>query len=332
MKKVLSSVMMLFLAFGFVANTYADAQGKVLMRLGYSTPPDHPYGIFSEKFKELAEEYTKGEIQVKLFPSGQISSEDAAFKSLQLGTIDAYIITASTLSPHYPLMDAFSLPYAFESLEHMQKVLRSELADKFFNEFEKKTKVAVFTYGSLDVRDLYNTKRPINTFEDFAGLKYRVPKNEVMIETFKAFGAEPIPLAWSETPSALQTGTVDGGDNGTTVILQMKFFEIAKNLTVLEHFLAFSPLLVSERFLKKITPEQRLALEQAAREANIFIDTYNLEQLKRIRELLEENGMTITYPEKAKFIEAALKVQDHFATKKGSEFAELLEEIRKIKP
>lgn len=325
------SVLLTVLCLISVPNS-AFAEKKVIMRIGWSTPPSHSYGVFATRFKELADKYTNGAVEIKLFHSGQLGSEDAAFKSLQMGTVDAYIITMSTLSPHYPLMDAFSLPYCFESLEHMQKVLKSEMAQEFFSDFEKKTKVAVFTYGSLDLRDLYNTKKDINTFEDFAGLKYRVPKNEVMIETYKAFGAEPVPLAWSETPSALQTGTVDGGDNGTSVIRQMKFYEIAKHLTVLDHFLAFSPLLVSERFLKKITPETRAELERAAKEAQEFIDVYNFAAIEETRAYLAEAGMKVTRPDRTPFIAAAIEVQNAFAKEKGPEFAALLEKIRAIKP
>ncbi len=328
MKKLFSLLLSALAVLSFATSSLA--QEKVLMRLGYSTPPSHSYGIFAEKFKELAEKYTNGAVEVRNFHSAQISTEDAAFKSLQLGTIDAYQISMTTLSPHYPLMDIFALPYLFKSLEHMQSVLRTDFVKEFFTEFEAKTKVAILTYGAIDARDLYNTKRPINSFEDFAGLKYRVPKNEVMIETFKAFGAEPIPLAWSETPSALQTGTVDGGDNGTSVILQMKFYEIAKNLTVLEHFLAFSPLCVSERFMKKISPETRKQLERAAAEANAYVDDVVMNNIKKIREELVAKGMNMTTPDRTKFIEAAQKVQDMFAAQKGAEFKALVEKMRTL--
>jgi len=330
MRKLLALFCIALCLLAFAPNAFAG--GKTIMRVGWATPKDHPYGIFAQRFKELAEEYTDGSVQVKLFHSGQLGSEDAAFKSLQMGTVSGYIITMNNLSPHYPLMDVFSLPYCFESLKHMKKALKSDVASDFFKKFQEKTRVAVVSYGVLDVRDLYNTQKDINTFSDFAGLKYRVPKNEVMIATFKAFGAEPVPLAWSETPSALQTGTVEGGDNGTSVIRQMKFYEMAKHLTVLDHFMAFSPLLVSERFLNKLSPEEKDAVYRAAREANEFIDDYSIKELEKTRSFLEEKGMKVTRPDKAQFIAAAQKVQEEFAAQRGPEFRQALEQIRSIKP
>lgn len=303
---------------------------KHVMRLGWATPTDHAYGVFAKRFAELTHEYTKGEIEVKLFPSGQLGTEDGAFKSLQMGTVSGYIITMNNLSPHYELMDVFTLPYLFKDMEHMKRVLSSPTAEKFFADMHKKTAIAMLTYGSLDTRDLYNTKKDVNSIADFAGLKYRVPKNEVMIDTFKAFGATPVSLAWSETPSALQTGTVDGGDNGTQVILQMRFYEIAKHLTVLDHFLAFSPLLVGDKFLKKLTPDQVKALYKAAGEASEYINAINLSTLENVRSELQQKGMKLTRPEKQPFIDAAAKVHAAFLAKKGPEFAKALQGFKSV--
>lgn len=303
---------------------------KHTMRLGWATPADHMYGVFAKRFAELAHTYTNGDIEVKLFPAGQLGTEDGAFKSLQMGTVSAYIITMSNLSPHYELMDVFALPYFFKDLAQMQRALASPVAKAFFEDMHKATGVAVLSYGPLDTRDLYNTKKPINSIADFSGLKYRVPKNSVMIDTFRAFGAEPVPLAWSETPSALQTGTVDGGDNGTQVILQMRFYEMAKHLTVLDHFLAFSPLLVGDKFLKKLTPEQTAALYKAASEAGDYINELNLADLEKVRNELQQKGMKVTRPEKQPFIEAANKVHATFIKEKGPKFEKVLQEFRAI--
>ena len=102
---------------------------------------------------------------------------------------------------------------------------------------------------------------------DMKGLKLRVPKNKVMISTFKAFGAEPVPLAWSETPTALQTRTIDGGDNGTSVIKDMKFYEFTKHLVILDHFAGVAPLFASDRMMRKLKPDQVAAIRRAADEA-----------------------------------------------------------------
>jgi tripartite ATP-independent transporter DctP family solute receptor len=300
----------------------------VTMNIGWETPLDSHYGILAKKFKELVEQYSNGTIEVKLRCCGQIATEDNAFKALQLGTVDGYFISQNNVSPHFPLMDVFVLPYIFQSQDHVMKVTTGPIGDEIRELLLKDTGVYLLTFGGADYRDLYNTRRPIEKFEDFAGLKYRVPKNEVMIETFRAFGAEPVPLAWSETPTALETGTIDGGDNGTNVIEELKFYEFAKYLTILEHFGGVAPLFASERFMNKLNDDQKAAVWKAAEEAGAFQAEFKAKATEEIRQrLVKEHGMEITYPDKKPFIEAAKKVQVMFGDKKGPQFKEFVEKI-----
>lgn len=306
----------------------APATAATAMNLGWGTPLDSNNGVFAKKFAELVTEYTDGEIEVKLRPSGQIAGEDEAFKALQLGTVDGYLISQNNVSPHFGLMDVFTLPYVFRSRDHALAVLNGEVGEVIARELLEQTGVHLLSFNNVEYRDLYNSVRPIETFEDFGGLKYRVPKNEVMIATFRAFGAEPVPLAWSETPTALQTGAIDGGDNGTSVILDMKFYEFADNLAILEHFAGFTPLLVSDRFMSRLTDAQSDAVRRAALEAQDHQREVMSAETDRVRAELADLGMAVTYPEKDRFIEAAQGVQDQFAQEKGEEFQRLLQLIR----
>ena len=316
-----------FLALSALLSPYALA-ADVTMNVGWATPLDSDYGVLAKKFQELVAEYSHGEIEVKLRPSGQIAGEDEAFKAMQLGTVDGYFISQNNVSPHFPLMDVFQLPYIFQSTEHANAVFYGPVGDELKQLLLAETGVHLLTFGNISYRDLYNTQRPINTFEDFGGLKYRVPKNEVMIATFRAFGAEPVPLAWSETPTALQTGTIDGGDNGTSVILDMKFYEFAKHMAILEHFSGVSPLFASERFMSKLSEEQAAAVRKAADEAGKYQQEVLATATDDIRKKLAELGMAITYPDKTQFIAAAKSVQDEFAASKDDRFREFLQRVR----
>lgn len=307
----------------------ANAAEAVVMNVGWETPLDSVYGVLGKKFKELAEKYTNGSVQVKLRCCGQTGTEDNAFKALQLGVVDAYIITMSNVSPSWPLMDVFVLPYIFQSDKHASKVLDGPIGKKIRSQLYADTKVHLLTFGGISYRDIFDSKRPINGPTDFAGLKLRVPKNAVMIATYKAFGAEPTPLAWSETPTALQTGTIDGGDNGTAVIREMKFYEFAKYLTVLDHFVSFSPLFVSDRFIKKLSPEQAKAVQRAADEAGAYQAQYQKTSTEKDRAFLTgTGGMKESRPDRKPFIAAALKVQQQVAAERDPRFRDLLQQIQ----
>ncbi len=309
----------------------ARAADDVVINIAYAGSEDSTYGVFTTLFKRYAEEMVDG-VVIKPRCCASLITEDEAFKALQLGTVDMAIITGNNVSPHYPLWDAFVLPYIFYDRDHGYRVLDSDVGREFRDQFEETTKVRVMAWGNIVYRDFYNTVRPINTMADMAGIKIRVPKNEVMIDTFQEFGAAPIPLPWSETPPALQTGTVQGGDNGTTFIKTLKFYEIAPHLAILEHFAAFAPLFASDRLMGKLTDEQRDGLRRAGRATDL---DYRKEMVKQIadvhRFLAEEGGMKVTHPDRADFIAAAQRVQNRWLADKGPEFQALVEKIRDTK-
>lgn len=301
----------------------------ITMNVGFGAPEESLYGRFGKIFEAKAEEYTNGAIDVKLRCCNQISSEDEAFKAMQLGTVDGFFITANNVSPHWPLMDVTVLPYIFQNSDHLARVLDGDVGQFMKDKLQQDTSVHMLAFGPALYRDFYNSVRPVNTMADMEGLKIRVPKNEVMIATFEAFGANPVPLAWSETPTALQTGTVDGGDNGTSFIRDMKFFEFEPHLVILEHFVSFAPLFASDNFMKKLSDEQREQIMRAANDAGAEFAAQVATETEEVRQwLVDEGGMARTDPDKTAFVEAAKGVQADFAEQRGAEFVELVGKIQ----
>ncbi|MDA7429375.1 TRAP transporter substrate-binding protein [Primorskyibacter aestuariivivens] len=325
--KGLKSVALALAAMATSATTALAAD--VTMNVGFGAPEASIYGRFGAHFERLAEEYTDGEVDVKLRCCNQIATEDEAFKAMQLGTVDGFFITANNVSPHWPLMDVTVLPYIFQNKEHLARVLDGEVGAFMKSKLQADTSVHLLAFGPALYRDFYNSVRPVNTMADMEGLKIRVPKNEVMIATFEAFGANPVPLAWSETPTALQTGTVDGGDNGTSFIRDMKFYEFEPHLVILEHFVAFSPLFASDHFMKRLSDEHREEITRAAIDAGIAWSEEVASETEEVREwLATEGGMAMTRPDKTEFVAAAKGVQDAFASERSEDFRDLLQMIR----
>lgn len=313
-----------------VATTATSAMAAdVTMNVGFGAPEASIYGRFGAHFERFAEEFSDGEIDVKLRCCNQVTTEDEAFKAMQLGTVDGFFITANNVSPHWPLMDVTVLPYIFQNQEHLSRVLDGEVGQFMKDKLQADTSVHLLAFGPSLYRDFYNSVRPVNTMADMEGLKIRVPKNEVMIATFEAFGANPVPLAWSETPTALQTGTVDGADNGTSFIRDMKFYEFEPHLVILEHFVAFAPLFASDHFMKRLSDEHRDDIMRAAAAAGAALAEEVATETQEIRDwLATEGGMAMTVPDKTDFVAAAKGVQDEFAASRSDDFRELLAMIR----
>ena len=317
------------LAVGLGVVSIPASAADVTMNVGFGAPEKSLYGRFGALFQKHVAQESGGNIEVKLRCCNQISSEDEAFKAMQLGTVDGFFITANNVSPHWPLMDVTVLPYIFQNAAHLDRVLNGDVGGMMKEKLQKDTSVHLLAFGPALYRDFYNSIRPVNTMADMKGLKIRVPKNEVMIATFEAFGANPVPLAWSETPTALQTGTVDGGDNGTSFIRDMKFFEHQPNLVILEHFVAFAPLFASDNFMRKLNDEQRGQILAAAQAASDAFAAQIANETEEVRKwLVDEGGMAMTRPDKADFISAAQGVQKTFAQKRGADFVELVGAIQ----
>ena len=305
----------------------------VTINLGYAAAEDSSYGVLAAEFERLAEEYSGGTIDVKVRCCGQLMGEDEAFKAMQLGTVDMHIITGNNVSPHFPLMDAFVLPYIFENKDHAYSVLEGEVGADFAAQLQAATGVHLLTYGFVGDRDFYNSRNPITSMEDMAGLKVRVPKNQVMIDTFTEFGAAPIPLPWADTPTALQTGTVEGADNGTSFIKSQKFYEIMPYFTALEHFTYFSPLFASDRIMSRLDDAQRDAVIRAAADAGLAQKAEMSSRIEDIRTFLTtEGGMATAEFDRSGFIAAGQRVQDRYSAEKGEDFTGLVQAIRAAAP
>ncbi|WP_238475579.1 TRAP transporter substrate-binding protein [Rhodophyticola sp. CCM32] len=312
-----------------------SAQGAwaedVVINLGYAAAEGSSYSILADRFEELVEEYSDGTIDVRVRCCGQLLGEDEAFTALQLGTVDMHIITGNNVSPHFPLMDAFVLPYIFDDKDHAYAVLDGDVGVGFAESLQDETNVYLLTYGFVGDRDFYNSRNVITGVEDMEGLRVRVPRNQVMIDTYEEFGAAPIPLPWADTPTALQTGTVDGGDNGTSFIQSQNFYEIMPYFTALEHFTYFSPLFASSRIMDQLDDGQRAAVMQAAEEAGLYHREEMGAQIAGIREFLTgEGGMETAEFDRSGFIAAGRRVQDRYAAERDDQFRALIEAIRAV--
>jgi len=314
------------LALGAVA-AVTPASAKTLMNIGYATSDAHPYGTFMNTFAERFTNLTGGEVKVKVHCCFKMGGEQDMFKKLQLGTLDGTLIAQNNAGPFYPKIDLLVLPYMLQSLEHAFKVVDGPIGEMIWKDMPKEAGVHMLKISLVSMRHIYNTKKAINSIEDFRPLKYRVPKNVVMVDTYKAFGSDPVPMAWSETLTAVQTGTVDGGDLPVDVIWSQKFYESAKHIAMTGHFALTPPFFISDRFMKKMSPDQREVMKMAADIAAAAAREHSRAGLAGVAAKLEGAGVKFTYPDTAPFIAAADKVKNAFAKKRGPEYVKLVNAI-----
>ena len=306
----------------------SDGTSVLVMNVGYALAEGSVYDTAAKVFKEEFEKRTNGAVEVRNFSSFKMGGEQEMFKKLQLGTLDGTIIAQNNAGPFYQPLDILVLPYSIQSYEHAEEVLDGPIGREIWKDMPEQAGVHLVSIVQIAFRHIYNTKQPIDSIEDFGRLKYRVPKNVVMVDTYKAFGSDPVPLAWSETLTAVQTGTVDGGDLAIDVFHAQKFHEVAKHLAMTGHFAALPPFFVSDKFMRKLSADQREALHDAAAiAAQSGRKQSNDEEAELLRMLAEDHGVQITHPDKMPFIEAAKQVQRAFAEEMGGTVVELMEAI-----
>ena len=315
----------------FIVPTDADHHSALVMTVGYALAEKSVYDTAAKVFAEEFEKRTNGEVTVRTFSSFKMGGEQEMFKKLQLGTLDGTIIAQNNAGPFYEPLDLLVLPYSLQSYEHAEKVLDGPIGQKIWEDMPEKAGVHLVSIVQIAFRHIYNTKQPIENIDDFRQLKYRVPKNAVMVDTYKAFGSDPVPLAWSETLTAVQTGAVDGGDLAIPVLYAQKFHDVAKHLALTGHFAALPPFFVSDKFIKRLSDDQRAALHAAAAvAAEAGRRQSNDEEAEMLRKLTEDHGVGITRPDRAPFIAAAKQVHQAFtdrAEEQGARYIELLELI-----
>ncbi len=303
------------------------AAKKITMNIGYSVAESHPYGTFMSTFAERFTTLTNGTVKVRSHCCHKMGSEQEQFKKLQLGTLDGTLIAQNNAGPFFPKIDLLVLPYMIQSYEHGVRVADGPVGQMIWGDMPEKVGVHLVTISLFSFRHIYNTKMPINNLGDFVKMKYRVPKNVVMIDTYSAFGSDPVPIAWSEALTATQTGTVDGGDLPLDVIYSQKFFDVAKNIAMTGHFVLAPPFFVSDKFMKKLNDEQRAALQMAAKIATAAARHHTNYGMGLVRKKLEAAGVKFTEPDLAPWIAKSKSVHEAFAKKRGAEYVKLMAAI-----
>ena len=260
-----------------------DAQGGTQYALG-------------EKFTELFREKAGKKHRIKLFPNGQLGSEQDTINDASIGTLDFSILAINNITPFSPTVGVMTLPYVIQSLEEAVKLTRGPIGKELTQNTIRDAGVRIIGWAYSGFRVLTNSQKPITTLADLKGLVIRVPKNEIMIATYQAWGINPTPMAWSETFTGLQQGVVDGQDNPYITNSAMKFYEVQKYVTNIRYIFSLEPLIVSESVFQGLKPKMQEAILEAGHEATLFSEQYIKDTEGRIKTELQSKGMQISDP------------------------------------
>jgi len=281
----LFSASFIFLSF----NLPAAAKGPMTVKFGHVAPPYHGMSRGVEAFAEYVKEKTGGAIEISTFPFAQLGTETSMTEQVQTGTLEMAAITTAVLQSYVPQVGLTDLPFVFPDRETAYAVLDDpEVREKIFSCLPARGLVGI-GWMENEFRDLTNSKREIRKPEDMAGLKIRVMKSAMAIDTFKELGASPVDLPFSELYSALQNGTIDAQENPLLTSIMVKATEVTKYVTRTHHMLTECIIIVGVDFWDRLSPEQQKVFEEAARVAL----EVNREENVQLSKKLPQSGLSI---------------------------------------
>lgn len=268
----------------------ATAQAKTF-KVGMGDPMDSDQGALAQRFEELVEQLSDGEMQVELFPGGQLGSETGMIQDTRIGKLDFALIGVGNLTPYAPRLGALTMPYALRSHADAVKATTGPLADEWNQIAEKQAGVHIVSWLYSNFRYLTNSKRPVTSLEDLEGMKIRVPQNKIMLATYQAWGASPISMSWPEVFTGLQQGVIDGQDNPDIVNYTMKFQEVQKYLTEVHYQYSLQPIVMGVRTYSKLSDEEREIIDRAGLEAQLYALQFQLTEASQARAAMEAEGV-----------------------------------------
>jgi tripartite ATP-independent transporter DctP family solute receptor len=318
MRKVVSIILLS----AFVVSLFGSvAMAATTIKIAHVVNEKDAFHQCALKFKELVEAGSNGELKVSIFPNAKLGDERTLLERMKLGVVDAGIITGGPIINFMPKFGVIDLPFIFSGPEHAYKVLDGPIGKQMLAEMEQFGWKGL-AYGERGFRNLTNSKREVKTPEDIKGLKIRLMQNPVYVDSFKALGANAVPMAWTEVLTALQQGTVDGQENPLNVIVAFKLYETQKYLSITRHAYAPNVIMMSMKTWKKLSPEQQTLVAESAQAAAEYNRKLDNDNAAEWLQFLKDQGMVVTQPDLAAFREAVKPVYEKYEGKFGKELIE----------
>jgi tripartite ATP-independent transporter DctP family solute receptor len=295
-RSIWKSSLVFVLAIGLVFSLSLSVQAKTEWKMALGDASGGTQWALGERFAKLVSAYTGGEITLALFPNGQLGSEQETVQNCRLGTLDFSVAAINNITPFSPTVGLFTLPYLIQSVDEAVTLTQGPIGEELVQNTIKSAGVRILGWSYSGFRRLSNSKRPITNPADLKGLTIRVPKNAIMIDSYKSWGVSPTPMAWDEVFTALQQKVLDGQDTPLITQYVMKFYEVQKYITKIRYVFLLEPLVISEQLFQRQSPEIQQVLLRAGKEAQEFCRQFLILFEDSIENELKGKGLEILDP------------------------------------
>jgi C4-dicarboxylate-binding protein DctP len=313
----------------------AAAQQPIVIKFSHVVAVDTPKGKGAERFKQLAEERTKGRVRVEVYPNSALFKDGEEMEALQLGSVQ---LLAPSLAKFGPLgareFEVFDLPYIFDTYAELHKVTEGPVGTALFKKLESKgiTGLAYWDNGFK----VMSANRSIKAPADYRGLKMRIQSSKVLGDQMKALGSIPQVMAFSEVYQALQTGVVDGTENPPSNFYTQKMHEVQKFLALTDHGYLGYAVIANKKFWDGLPADVRTALEGAMKDATKYANDIAKKENDDALEAVRKSGRTqilqLTADEKGAMKKALVSVHRENESRIGRDIIQQVYSATGFKP
>jgi tripartite ATP-independent transporter DctP family solute receptor len=262
------------------------------LKLAHEVAMDSTQHLAATRFAELVKERTNGAIEIKVYSNSTLGPAQQALNLMRGGSIEIIQSGSTTFNGLVGETAALEMPFVFESSEHAYRVLDGKVGQGLLDKLDP-FGIKGLAFLENGWREVTNNRHPVRSVEDIKGLKIRTTPNPFHIQAFQLLGANPVPLAYAELYTALETGAVDAQEHPLPVLWAGKFYEVQKYLTLTSH--AYSPLILvmNKPKFESLPADYRTILVQTAREVADYQRDLNAKQVAEIIAGVKEAGMEV---------------------------------------
>ena len=329
------SLVLMIAALGLVsfimAAPTAFAQKKYTILATQTFASTHPWHKGFDKFKEIVEAKTNGQIQVQNYPAGQLSGGNnrTMCEQVQAGTLHLLVQSPPSWAGLAPKSQIYNLPFMFPDNETALKVAtQSEISQKILDASFEGLGVTVMDIWENGFRNLTSRTKIVHVPDDLKGMKVRVPATPLLTEVFKVLGALPVTMSMPEVYTGLQQGAVDAQENPVSAIFSNKLYEVAPKITMWKYCWDPGIVTINTKFYEALPEDLQKAVAESLIEAGKFVNELTAKEDKELLADIEKSGAEIYFmtPEESAVFAAALKpVYDKFAPEFGADLIEALQ-------
>lgn len=322
------------LVVGLCLSGTAQAAKKVTLRVGHPMAPGNNVTVGYEKFKEILEEKSGGNIQVKLFPNTILGSDRVTTESAQRGNLEMTSSSSPNLASFSKAFMAFDLPYITDPKNQLKLYAALDegpLRERLDQEIDKIGLKAVM-FSEFGYRSFCSATREITGPETYRGLKVRTTDSPVEVAVAKSLSMNPTPIAWGETYTALQQGTVDGEGNTYSLLNDAKHTEVLKYATDTYHNYSMHVLMINKKFFDKLSADQQKMIMDAGKEALVWQRNISAELEDKAVQAFKERGIKIynlTEADRAEVINMTRPVWNQFKNDIPQDLIQLILDTQK---